>query len=133
MLMFQCKSDCNAGCCGNIPLSKRILKKYRKNIQRKYEKNLLDNDMIYPVTTDCRCIFLNKKYHCEIYKERPFVCKIYGTIEELPCPYININGDARTEDEIIRVKEEIKRHVDERFFQYEMKYLKGKIMLPPFM
>lgn len=130
--MFQCKTVCNAECCGNVPLSKHILKKYRKNIQRKYEKIILDDEMIHPITTDCRCIFLNKECHCEIYKERPFVCKIYGTIKELQCPYINVNGETRTEEEIMQVREDIKKHVEERFFHYEMKYLKGQIMLPPF-
>ena len=130
--MFQCMAGCKAECCGNVPISKLLIKRRRNKIHRRYEKIELGNGLIHPVTVDHYCIFLDKQFHCDIYKERPFVCKMYGTIEELQCPYIDINGKKRTEEETIQVRNDIKRSVEERFFQYEMKYLKGLIMLPPF-
>lgn len=131
--MFKCTTGCKAECCGNVPMPKAILKKHRKKIQRKYQKIELSNGLIHPVTVDHKCIFLDKQFHCGIYIDRPFVCKIYGTITELQCPYMDITGRNRTEKEIIQVKDDTQRNVEERFFQYEMKYLKGKIRLPPFM
>lgn len=130
--MFKCKSGCKSECCGNIPLSKSVIKHNRKRLQRRYESIELDNGLIHPVTKDGRCIFLNKQSQCEIYKERPFICKIYGTIIELQCPYIDLKGNLRTDEEIIQIRNEIKKTVDERFLWYEQKYLKGQILLPPF-
>lgn len=130
--MFKCKSGCKAECCGNVPLPKTLIKKNKAKIHRKYDKVELDRGLVYPITKDGSCIFLNKDFDCEIYIERPFICKMYGTIEELQCPYIGLDGKPRTENEVVRIRNEIKSTVDERFSQYEFKYLKGRVMLPPF-
>ncbi len=130
--MFKCKPGCKAECCGCVPIPKSVIKKNKNKIHRKYEKVELDRDLILPLTVTHQCVFLDKQFHCSIYKERPFICKIYGTIKELQCPYVNLDGKERTELEIILTKDNIKKDVDERFFQYEQKYLKGQILLPPF-
>jgi len=33
------------------------------------------------------CGFLDKKNRCRIYIARPFLCRVYGAVKELPCPY----------------------------------------------
>ena len=36
---------------------------------------------------DNYCAFLNKNYKCNIYNNRPPICRDFGTIKGLPCPH----------------------------------------------
>ncbi len=131
-MMFKCKAGCQSECCGNVPVPKTIIKQHRNKIHRKYKKEVLDNGDIYPITSDGKCIFLDHRFQCGIYKERPFVCRIYGTIKELQCPYIDINGNQRSDDQIVEAKRNISRYVDENYYLFSKKYLSGQTFIPPF-
>ena len=122
--IFRCKTGCGAECCGNVPILKSVIKGNRKKIQRKYEPVELGEGMIYPLTTDKKCIFLNKGLECEIYFVRPFVCKMYGQTEELQCPHIGIDGKERTPAEVLATREKIAKTTDERFEAFHQKYHK---------
>jgi Fe-S-cluster containining protein len=66
--------------------------------------------IVVPKTKDGVCAFLNKQRgKCAIYKHRPWVCRSFGVVEQLPlqCPYIDINGRTRTPIETERKIREI--------------------------
>lgn len=122
--MFKCKTGCKGECCGNVPIHKSVIKRNKKKLQRKYYSIMLDDELVYPVTKGGRCIFLNKEFQCEIYKDRPYICKVYGSIQELQCPYIDMEGKLRTDEVIAKMKKEIQSSIstNERYFMYRQKY-----------
>ena len=112
--MFKCLSNC-AKCCGCVPIQRTVINRNRTRLQRRYRKIELADGFIHPITGDGYCIFLHKTtFDCQIYNERPEICMKYGTIPELPCPYITMNGVERTEKEIKDTIEQNSRTVDER-------------------
>ena len=45
--------------------------------------------LFVPITASMDCVFLNKlTKRCEVYNDRPNVCRLQGTIPELPCPKV---------------------------------------------
>lgn len=110
------KRICNGDCCGMIPIDKDIVKKHEKKQQQKViEIIAISEKKIIPITTDTLCIFLNRKTkRCVIYKDRPELCRKYGLIEELQCPYINTNGNERSEAKKRRMQRKINHEVKQR-------------------
>ncbi len=98
-----------------MPILREVINKNRSHLQRRYRKIELKEGFIHPVTSDGYCIFLHKTtFECQIYNERPEICMKYGTIPELPCPYIAMDGQERAEKEIKDTIEQNSRTVDER-------------------
>lgn len=105
---------CRAVCCGCFPIHGDLLTVHKDKIQVEYESVEVEYGLIVPITQDAQCVFLNRKtYHCEIYTDRPDVCKKYGMIDDLPCPYLTSKGDVRTRSERRRIlrkaEKELKR------------------------
>ncbi len=104
---FKCNLDCGCGeCCGIIPFSKSFIKRHKSKIQKKFLKKIgfrgeknPNTEFIYPMTKDLSCIFLTPQFKCAIYSERPDVCRKFGHILELPCPYVDIRGKRRSPEE----------------------------------
>lgn len=112
--MFICLKKCGK-CCGCVPIQRTVINKNRTRLQRRYRKIELEEGFIHPLTADGYCIFLHKEtLDCQIYNERPEICMKYGTIPELPCPYITMNGQERTEKEIKETIDQNSHTVDER-------------------
>jgi len=66
---FKCKEGC-CDCCGPIPFSpwewSRVSDKRKaKSIDCPYATN----------------------GHCEIYEQRPLICRLYGTVKKMQCPH----------------------------------------------
>ena len=81
---------CKADCCGPIPFYKKFLRKNKKRIViLSYEEIPFYDDMIIPVTHDASCIFLTNKYKCNIYNDRPKICKSFADSQYryLRCPH----------------------------------------------
>lgn len=68
---FTCKVGCT-GCCGPVPWAKE---EWDKITDKR-------------VATDIHCPYSGKGY-CEVYADRPFVCRIFGATLDprLKCPY----------------------------------------------
>ena len=67
---FTCKPGCHA-CCGPVPFSKEEWKRVKD--KREPAKAL-------------GCAYLGKD-GCEIYDERPMMCRLFGVVENLQCPH----------------------------------------------
>ena len=74
---------------GPVPFTRHFIKKHRKLVQVNYKK-ISFGRLILPETEDLHCIFLDRNTKkCLVYDYRPEVCKLQGTIQELPCPKLN--------------------------------------------
>lgn len=85
------KHNCrNCGdCCGPLMVTKKELSEIKKHVDRnisKKEKNRLKKQKRDPLT--CQFRDLENK-NCAIYPARPEVCKLFGVVDRLPCPYGN--------------------------------------------
>lgn len=67
---FQCKEGCS-DCCGPV-----ILSKYESDRLKGKETN-----------TGVGCRYL-KDGKCSVYEIRPFICRIFGVLNDLKCPHI---------------------------------------------
>ncbi|MCK5281826.1 MAG: YkgJ family cysteine cluster protein [Nanoarchaeota archaeon] len=117
--IFPCKEliesgKCAGDCCGIVPINRLIFKLNKRNYQVKIKTLIRDNrTTIYPITEDGKCIFLNRStYQCSIYDKRPLICRHYGTIKGLECPYIRFDETKRNEQEIKATQDMIDNSVD---------------------
>ncbi|MEW6115362.1 MAG: YkgJ family cysteine cluster protein [Nitrospirota bacterium] len=69
MPSFTCLEGCTE-CCGPIPFTRDEWKRVK--------------DKRKATSVDCP-YFLNGR--CDIYADRPFICRLYGAAEDLKCPY----------------------------------------------
>jgi uncharacterized protein len=69
---FKCKRGCSE-CCGPVIFTKaeweRLPEEQRKN------------------ATSLTCPYSCEDGKCEIYEKRPLLCRLYGTVKRLECPY----------------------------------------------
>lgn len=66
---FQCKEGCS-DCCGPVPFS---------NWEWEQVKD-------QKLTTSLTCPYATKN-GCEIYEQRPILCRLFGVVEKMKCPY----------------------------------------------
>ena len=113
MDVLKCPDNCKAECCGPVPLPVATLRRNQHKQQRPIIEELqISRGQVIPLTDDGRCVFLNDKFKCVIYRWRPPVCRLYGTIERLPCPYVDLDGSIRTDEEVKKVKKKIGDKID---------------------
>jgi hypothetical protein len=78
---FKCQERCGE-CCGPVRWSlaeEIVIRDYirRHGIEYRKMKSIMDY-----------CPFLTEDKKCSIYPVRPLVCRVYGVLENLRCPYI---------------------------------------------
>lgn len=66
---FECKK-CGNCCSAYLPLTEKEVK-LMKSLKEKINKAPLRNDYIF------HCPFLNNENKCNIYEDRPFICRQY--------------------------------------------------------
>jgi Fe-S-cluster containining protein len=97
------KGICKADCCGPI---------------------IDDNGDFVPCNEETmKCIHLDSELKCDIYESRPSVCKEYGTIPELQCPYIDLRGKLRTPGKQRRFQRIINHNVDDSLRRMKRRFL----------
>ncbi len=97
----RCKiSKCHADCCYNAPLPLYYLEKYKDKIVNKVYRTIPLGNVperggfqVFPVTIlkslKHKCPFLTAENKCNIYEDRPLICKEYGT-EDSGTLYCNL-------------------------------------------
>lgn len=116
-------AKCKALCCHVVPMERD---RFERNKHRLVNKNYVDVDMgkkvvetgeekeiMLPLTEDLRCPFNDTEngYRCNIYDDRPHICKIYGNgvASCTSCPFFKANGAKRGKEErdaLVRMMEE---------------------------
>ena len=72
---IECKRLCQDA-CSVIGMSKHEWNRLTKHNQ---EPVVMDKDL--------RCSLLNEKGECKKYELRPAVCRLFGVVEKMRCPY----------------------------------------------
>ena len=108
---WKCRDCCDAPCCGPVPIPFRVWSRNKEKIFTRPKKTMQMDGRVFPISKVCP--FLNAEKKCNIYFERPNVCKVYGLIEKLQCPYIDTAGRIRTEAECIAKKREINNKIND--------------------
>jgi hypothetical protein len=113
-MAFDClpmHSKCKAMCCMAAPIEKEVYERNRHRLVRKTLQEIefdgfdqLDGKvktLITPVTEDMHCPFLREDLLCNIYDDRPAVCKHYGSeaVPCLRCPFQAKDGRTRSRQE----------------------------------
>ena len=86
-------------CCGTFSFKKEFLEKHQHKFQIEILAYREKQNGIELITSDRRCIFMNRKTKkCVIYEDRPALCKLYGTNHNIliQCPYFKPNGMPRS-------------------------------------
>lgn len=77
-------------CCGIVPLEPSLWEKHKDKVQNLDEVVPFIKGLVVPFTKDIFCVFLDRDTkRCLIYEDRPEVCKLQGTVPQLPCPKLN--------------------------------------------
>ncbi len=61
--------------------------------------------LVIPETSDTYCPFLTSDFKCNIYDDRPYICKKYGdeSCRLMMCPYQDRNGKPRTQVATLKI------------------------------
>lgn len=91
--MKKCHTNqCKAGCCYNVPFPRGFIQAHCEAIVTPIAglRYIAGNAEI-PVTNEQvsknKCPFLRDDFKCNIYHERPEVCRLMATIPDLPCKW----------------------------------------------
>lgn len=112
---FKLHAKCQAGCCGIVPIDAKVYKANEHKRTRPVIQEIPFKDAeILPHTMDKRCCFLGEDLRCQIFNDRPQVCKDYGNEEHtaLTCAYQNKDGKERSKQAKKRIKREHKKYVE---------------------
>jgi Fe-S-cluster containining protein len=113
---WKCRIGCGE-CCGCFSLPKALVEKYADRFQFAFAEVVdFPPDEKFCFTDDLKCVFLDRETkRCVVYDERPQVCRDYGHVPRLPCPYIKPNGLARRPAKVRRAQRQINNEVDAKW------------------
>lgn len=128
---FDCKSQhhkCKAKCCGIIDFQTEFWEKNQHNvITQPIEVIPFPNgENVIPITESGYCAFLREDYQCNIYQDRPEVCREYGS-ESTPymsCPYLKKDGTERSRQQRRCIERMVNKGLDS--LQHKLVNLKRK-------
>lgn len=119
----KCLDRCKAYCCGSIPIE---VERFQRNIEKivnpvikvevfngaaipdditldmsKMAEVAVNKPHAFPYTKDGNCCFLNEDLSCNIYEDRPPICKKFGdeSHENMTCKFQKKDGSMRTRQE----------------------------------
>ena len=107
----KCHSQCLASCCScAAPIPKDIYERNKDKIVTQpieifetegQDINLKDEIAIIALTEHHQCIFLNIDLSCNIYEDRPWICRKFGDESHpfLTCSYQSKDGRVRSRQE----------------------------------
>ena len=78
-------------CCGPVVFRTAFYESNRDKIQTPPISETRDEPrpgfpgMTLPITESKSCVFLDSNKRCVIYENRPYICKMYGTVPDLKC------------------------------------------------
>lgn len=76
---INCKGLCHAS-CGPIAASDREIDHFEKTTGKSFPDALKVLS-----STEMRCPHLNVLNRCNVYQNRPLICRLWGIAEEMPC------------------------------------------------
>lgn len=90
---MKCRlSKCKAQCCYNIPFENNELERFHHKIVNPVLAIVPICNLHLTMTSEKleenKCPFLRQDGKCNIYENRPEICRMFGETERLPCKYL---------------------------------------------
>ena len=136
-------SKCKASCCGCFPMPKEIFERNKDKIvthpietkemngpdlAEDLSLEVLGKDIatILPITPNLKCVFLKEDYSCNIYEDRPRLCRKFGdeTHPCMTCVYQDKNGRCRSRQETRYLNRKMDKYTDSERLRDVLKILK---------
>ena len=113
---------CHADCCGLVPFHIQFYAQHEELVIEAWVERLLRiENYTLPITDDLRCCFLDREeLKCLIYEERPEICRLFGYVDELRCPYYDTEGTKRSRAERRRVQRAAESSIDDQIRKIRM-------------
>ena len=94
----KCPDKEPQSCCGIMIFPKEFVEKFKDKIEQGHIEIIEKEDLVTFLYNDTRCPFLDRITRlCNIYENRPDVCKRYGIdVEKLPCLFFKPSGNRRS-------------------------------------
>ncbi len=116
MNCFECHNKCKAECCSDLtPLPKGLIDKHQEKVVNcSIEKKEVYNESVINTTGNGRCIFLREDMRCNIYDDRPELCRKFGdeTHPMLFCSWQSKEGRVRSRQEKRKIERQAKDWVN---------------------
>ncbi len=105
---------CNASCCGIVPLPKDLWERNKHLAVNPHDKIIEEEGVVIPVTSKGNCVFLCDDYKCNIYEDRPEICRKYGDESHIcmSCPYLHKDGKERSRQSQRKIQREIHKMLE---------------------
>ena len=89
---LACKGKCQAS-CGPIMASDFEVRHFEEKTGRPFP------DLLTVLRGDLSCPYLSPIGGCEVYQYRPLICRLWGVVPGMPCPYGCVPERILTEDQ----------------------------------
>lgn len=91
--MMKCRlSKCSAQCCYNLAFENGELERFKDKIVNPVIDIVWFGGVRLTITStnmdSNKCPFLRRDFKCNIYENRPDVCRKFGEIDKLPCKFM---------------------------------------------
>lgn len=106
-------TKCGAQCCGSVPLPKDIYSENQDKIVRQPTEHLDLGEAILPITSDNHCVFLKEDLSCNIYDNRPEICRKFGNESHpmLCCAFLNKKGQERSRQNRRKIERDASKYI----------------------
>lgn len=92
---FSCVKGCH-DCCGPVTTSSEEMSRLPVKTDAEHDAAL----------SEFNCVHLGP-HGCEVYTERPLICRLFGTTDSLPCP----NGKGPEDKVAPEVEEQVHHYI----------------------
>ena len=88
--------ECNAACCGPVPMKRSTIEKHQDKINKGAKIKIVNNQYVVINLKTLRCGFIDPDNRCKIYEDRPIICRKFGDGKQvhpmLKCQYLGQIG-----------------------------------------
>lgn len=134
----KCHHICQASCCAAFPIEKSLFERNKHKVVREilqmeeFESPVMEDKAfrkdgsysmegichaknalhVLPITKNARCCFLNEDLSCNIYEERPYICRKFGDESHpmMTCCFQSKDGRIRSRQEQRAVCRKVEKH-----------------------
>jgi Fe-S-cluster containining protein len=106
-----CPNNCE--CCGIMIFSKDFIKENEKEIERGFIEIIEKENLVSYIYEDLHCPFWNRENKlCNIYSKRMKICRDYGYIEKLQCPFYKKSGNRRSPESQRKMERKLDKQIE---------------------
>jgi Fe-S-cluster containining protein len=83
---FACVKGCSK-CCGPVPFTRWERKMVMSCLSPRRDESFWFDEGFSKTREDGLCVFSGPS-GCQIYKQRPMLCRLFGHVEKMKCPFV---------------------------------------------